>query len=86
MKQLAASLADDTFSQSTCNSLVVSMLSEAIRTHPNIGLVTSLLQDVNNLLQTCAFLAVKSYAYIYKLDVAVMMSDVVLTRLIKVLC
>ena len=58
--------ADDTFSQSTCNRLVVNKLSEAIRTHPNIGLVTSLLQDVNNLLQTCAFLAVKPYAYIYK--------------------
>ena len=37
----------------TCNRLVVNKLSQAIRTHPDIGLlITSLLQAVNNLVQS----------------------------------
>ena len=53
--QLATSLS------TTCNKLVVNKLSQAMRTHPDIGLlIISLLQDVNRLVGTCAFLAVYS--------------------------
>ena len=43
----------------TCNRLVVNKLSQAMRTHPDIGLLTTmLLQVVNKLFATCAFWAV----------------------------
>ena len=43
----------------TCNKLVVNKLSQAMRTHPDIGLLTTmLLQVVNKLVATWAFLAV----------------------------
>ena len=63
LKQLVASLWITSFENqlatsllTTCNRLVVNKLSQAIRTHPGIGLlITSLLQDVNRLVVTCAF-------------------------------
>ena len=58
LKQLAASL----LIIHTCNRLVVNKLSQAMRTHPDIGLLlTSLLQDVNRLVETCGFLVVAIY-------------------------
>ena len=43
----------------TCNRLVVNKFSQAMRTHPAIGLLTTmLLQVANKLVATCAFLAV----------------------------
>ena len=48
LKQLAASLWITSFDKSTCNRLVVNKLSQAMQTHPDIGLlITNLLQDVN---------------------------------------
>ena len=63
LKQLAASLWITCFDNqllpsllTTCNKLVVNQLSQAIRTHPdNCLLMTSLLQDVNKLVETCVF-------------------------------
>ena len=57
LKQLAASLWITSFDNqlatsllTTCNRLAVNKLSQAMRTHPDIGLlITSLLQDVNRL-------------------------------------
>ena len=44
-------------SMTTCNSLVVNKLSQVMRTHPDIGLlITSLLQNVNSLVETCIFI------------------------------
>ena len=43
----------------TCNRLIANKLSQAMRTHPDISLLlTSLFQDVNKLVGTCAFLTV----------------------------
>ena len=43
----------------SCSRLVVNKLLQAMRTHPDIGLLTtSLLQEVNRLVATCAFVAV----------------------------
>ena len=55
LKQLAAILWITSFDNqlatsllTTCNTLVVNKLSQAMQTHPDIGLlITSLLQDVN---------------------------------------
>ena len=63
LKQLAASLWITSFDNqllpsllTTCNKLVVNKLSRAMRMHPDIGLLmTSLLQDVNKLVETCVF-------------------------------
>ena len=56
--QLATSLL------TTCNRLVVNKLSQAMRTHADIGfLITSLFQDVNNLVGTCKFLSVYDKLY-----------------------
>ena len=57
VKQLAANLWITSFDNqlatsllTTCNRLDVNKLSQAMRTHPDIGLlITSLLQDVNKL-------------------------------------
>ena len=66
LKQLAASLWITSFDNqlatsllTTCNRLVVNKLSQAIQTHPDIGLlIKSLLHDVNRLAAAYAFLAV----------------------------
>ena len=66
LKQLAASLWITSFNNqlatillTTCNRLVVNKLSQAMRMHPDIGLlITSLLQDVNGLVPTGAFFVV----------------------------
>ena len=58
LKQIAASLWITSFDNqlaasllTTCNSLVVNKLSQAMRTHPDIGLlITGLLQDVSRFL------------------------------------
>ena len=63
LKQLAASLWIKSFDNqlatsllATCSRLVVNKLSQAMQTHPDIGLlITCLLQDVNRLVPTCAF-------------------------------
>ena len=52
--QLAASL------WTSCIRFVFNKLLQAMRTHPDIGLWSSLLQDVNRLAATCAFLAIRS--------------------------
>ena len=64
LKQLAASLWITSLNNqlatsllTTCNRLVVNKLSQAMPTHPDIWLlITSLLQDVNILIETCAYL------------------------------
>ena len=65
LKQFVASLWITSFEYrlvtsllTTCNRLVVNKLSQAMQTHSDIGLlITSLLQYVNGLIATCAFLA-----------------------------
>ena len=65
LKHLAASLWITSFDNqlatsllTTCNRLVVNKLSQAMRTHPDIGLlITSLLQVVHRLVANCMFLA-----------------------------
>ena len=66
LKQLVTSLWVTSFDNQlatslliTCNRLVVNKWSQAMRTYPDIGLlITRLLQDVNRLVTTCAFLDV----------------------------
>ena len=66
LQQLATSLWITSFDNqlatsllTTCNRLVVNKLSQAMRTHPDIGLlVTSMLQDKKRLVVTCALLIV----------------------------
>ena len=63
LKQLAANLWITSFDNqlatsllTTCNKLVVNKLSQTMRTHSDIGLLmTTLLQDVNKLIETCVF-------------------------------
>ena len=73
LKQFVASLWITSFEYrlatsllTTCNILVLNKLSQAMPTHSDIGLlITSLLQDVNRLIVTCAFLAMYMDAYFF---------------------
>ena len=67
LKQLAASLWITSFDNklaanllTACNRLVINKLSQAMGTHPDIGLLmTSLLQDVNRLVASSLFLVIQ---------------------------
>ena len=86
LEQLEASLWITSFDNqlvisllTTWNKLVVNKLSQAVRTHPDIGLlITTLLQDVNRLVATFAFLAV----YIKNLNTE---SDIIIVQIIRML-